>query len=230
MLNNSLVLKYEAGGDPATVSSGSGDLGGRSYGTYQFSSTAGVVDDFVQWLCNYPEDCYANYGRVLKEAYPINSNNFVETWKNIGTVDASGFQKLQDEYAGDKYYNAAYGELKKHYYDMEKHSEAMKAVLFSRAIQYGAANMYELYTEAVHRMGHDNLSWVDDKTFDREMIKNIYDFLADECRNAYQLSNGNYHSPKDWANGSYTVVKVGLLNRFENEKQDALDLLEQEGL
>ena len=98
MLNNSLVLRYEAGGDPATVSSGSGDLGGRSYGTYQFSSTAGVVDDFVQWLCNYPEDCYANYGRVLKEAYPINSNNFVATWKNIGTVDADGFQRLQDEY------------------------------------------------------------------------------------------------------------------------------------
>lgn len=230
MLNNSLVLKYEAGGDPATVSSGSGDLGGRSYGTYQLSSTAGVVDDFVQWLCNYPEDCYANYGRVLKEAYPINSNNFVATWKNIGTVDADGFQRLQDEYAGDKYYNAGYWALKNNSYDMEKHSEAMKAVLFSRAIQYGAGNMYELYTEAVRRMGHPNLSYVDDKTFDREMIKNIYDFLADECRNAYQLSNGNYHSPKDWANGSYTVVKVGLLNRFENEKQDALDLLEQEGL
>ena len=56
MLNNSLVMKYEAGGDPASVSSGSGDLGGRSYGSYQFSSSAGIVDDFVEWLCNYPED------------------------------------------------------------------------------------------------------------------------------------------------------------------------------
>lgn len=230
MLNNSLILKYEAGGDPATVSSGSGDLGGRSYGIYQFSSAAGVVSDFIEWLCKYPEDCYANYGRVLKAAYPVNSNNFVATWINIGTVDAGGFQRLQDEYAGDKYYNAAYWALKNHGYDMEKHSEAMKAVLFSRAIQYGAGNMYELYTEAVRRLGYPNLSYVDDKAFDRRMIENIYDFLADECRNAYELANGSYHSPKDWANGSYTVVKVGLFNRFKNEKQDALNLLEQEGL
>ena len=232
MLNNSLVMKYEAGGDPASVSSGSGDLGGRSYGSYQFSSSAGIVDDFVEWLCNYPEDCYANYGRVLKNAYPVNSDEFIATWKNIGTVDAQGFQKLQDEYAGDKYYNAGYYNLLygDYPYDMTKHSEAMKAVLFSRAIQYGAGNMYELYTEAVRKLGYPNLSYVDDKKFDRAMIENIYDFLADECRNAYLVSKGRFHSPKDWANGSYDVVKIGLLNRFINEKNDALELLAQEGL
>lgn len=231
MLNNSLVMKYEAGGDPALVSSGSGDLGGRSYGSYQFSSSAGVVEDFVEWLCNYPDDAYANYGRVLKNAYPVNSDEFIANWKNIGTVDAGGFQKLQDEYAGDKYYNAAYYNLLyKGSYDMTKHSEAMKAVLFSRAIQYGAGNMYELYTEAVRTLGYPNLTYVDDKSFDRDMICAIYDFLADECRHAWETSTGNYHSPKDWANGSYTVVKVGLLNRFINEKEDALNLLAQEGL
>ena len=227
MLNNSLVLKYEAGGDPATVSSGSGDLGGMSYGTYQFSSAAGVVDSFVEWLCNYPEDCYANYGRVLKAAYPVNSANFVATWKNIGTVDAGGFQKLQDEYAGDKYYNAAYWGLKNHGYDMEKHTDAMRAVLFSRSVQYGPGNMYELYVEAVRRFGYPNLTYVDHEAFDEKMIENIYEFLIEECENAYQLANGNYHSPKDWANGSYTVVKVGLLNRFKNEKADALALLKE---
>lgn len=111
---------------------------------------------------------------------------------------------------------------------MEKHSEAMKAVLFSRSIQYGAGNMYELYTEAVRLMGYHNLSYVDHKAFDKRMIECIYDFLIQECDNAYQLSNGNYHSPKDWCNGSYTVVKVGLRNRFINEKQDALNLLSSE--
>lgn len=228
MLNNSLVLKYEAGGNPATVSIGSGDLGGMSYGRYQFSSTAGVVENFINWLCNYPEDCYANYGRVLKSKYPINSDAFVEEWKSIGTIDAQGFAKLQDEYAGDMYYNAGYWDLKNHGYDMEKHSEAMKAVLFSRAIQYGPGNMHELYTEAVRLLGHPNLTYVDDKYFDEKMIAAIYDFLIKECDNAYELKNGNYHSPKDWANGSYTVVKVGLRNRFVNEKADALDLLAKE--
>ena len=232
MLDNSLIVKYEAGGDPATVSTGDGDLGGRSYGIYQFSSVSGVVNNFVNWLCNYPEDCYANYGRVLKNAYPVNSDEFVSTWKNIGTVDKDGFAKLQTEYAGDMYYNAAYYNLlyKDYPYDIAKHSNAMQAVLFSRAIQYGLNNMYELFSEAAYRLGYPNLTYVDDKSFDRKMIESIYDFLADECKNAYQLSNGLYHSPKDWANGSYTVVKVGLLNRFENEKADALALLAKEGL
>ncbi len=90
--------------------------------------------------------------------------------------------------------------------------------------------MYELYTEAVRKLGYPNLSYVDDKKFDRAMIENIYDFLTDECRNAYLVSKGRYHSPKDWANGSYDVVKIGLLNRFINEKKDALELLAQEGL
>ena len=90
--------------------------------------------------------------------------------------------------------------------------------------------MYELYTEAVRKIGYPNLSYVDDKNFDRAMIGAIYDFLADECKNAYQKSNSLYHSPKDWANGSYDVVKIGLLNRFINEKNDALELLTQEGL
>lgn len=229
MVNNSLVLKYEAGGDPAAVSSGSGDLGGRSYGTYQFSSSAGIVDDFVSWLCNYPEAAYANYGCVLANALPVNSAKFISEWRMLGTVDAAGFQRLQDEYAGDKYYNAAYYVLKKHNYDMEKHTEAMKAVLFSRAIQYGAGNMYELYNEAAQCLGYPNLSYVDDRCFDRHMIESIYNFLADECRDAYQLDNGMYHSPKDWANGSRDVVKIGLLNRFECEKIDALRLLEKEG-
>lgn len=229
MLNNQLVLKYEAGGNPATVSTGSGDLGGKSYGRYQFSSEAGVVENFVEWLCNYPEACYANYGRVLKNAYPVNSNEFINEWKSIGTIDAEGFGKLQDEYAGDMYYNAGYFNLLNGGYDITKHNEAMKAVLFSRAIQYGPANMCELWTEAVRLMGHPEISWVDDKCFDREMIECIYNFLIQECDNAYLTSKGTYHSPKDWANGSYDVVKIGLRNRFINEKVDALKLLEDEG-
>ena len=56
------------------------------------------------------------------------------------------------------------------------------------------------------------------------MISAIYDFLVEECDQAY--NNGSYyHSPNDWANGSYTVVKVGLRNRFVNEKEDALAML-----
>lgn len=69
------------------------------------------------------------------------------------------------------------------------------------------------------------MSYVDDIRFDKVLISSIYDFLIEECDNAYQLSNVMYHSPKDWANGGYTVVKIGLKNGFLSEKLDLLDLL-----
>lgn len=55
-----LSKQYESSGDPANVSSGYGDLGGRSYGMYQFASNMGIVDAFVDWAKEQP-DPLGNY-------------------------------------------------------------------------------------------------------------------------------------------------------------------------
>ncbi|MFN9550895.1 MAG: hypothetical protein ACK56Q_11515, partial [Pirellulaceae bacterium] len=50
-----LSEKYESGGrGPATVSSGVGDPGGVSYGTYQLASKIGRADEFVREF--YPKE------------------------------------------------------------------------------------------------------------------------------------------------------------------------------
>lgn len=219
----SLSAKYESHGNPGIVSSGSGDLGGVSYGSYQLASNTGAVDSFLEWGKSYSNDALANYARELSK-FAVNSQEFKDLWKQIGDVDPGGFQELQDAYIMDHYYEAAAIYLRDKYYDINKHSIAMKAVLFSRSVQYGPGNMVELFTIACERLGYPNLSYVDDATFDSKMIESIYDFLVDECDQSY--NNGlYYHSPNDWANGSYTVVKVGLRNRFVNEKEDALAML-----
>ena len=219
----SLSAKYESHGNPGVVSSGSGDLGGVSYGSYQLASNTGAVDSFLEWAKGYSNDALANYARELSK-FPINSQEFKNLWRNIGDVDPGGFQELQDAYIMDHYYEAAASALRNNYFEINKHSIAMKAVLFSRSVQYGPGNMVELFTIACERLGYPNLSYVDDATFDSKMIESIYDFLVDECDQSY--NNGlYYHSPNDWANGSYTVVKVGLRNRFVNEKEDALAML-----
>lgn len=225
-----LVRKYEASGDPGAVSDacGGGDLGGISYGIYQLSSNAGSVESFLRFACEYRDPALANYGKVLAQ-YEINGQTFQGQWRSIGAIDPEGFTKLQDAYAKEVYYERAAELLKRNYYDIATKSMAMQAVLFSRAVQYDAGNMVELYTEAVKGLGYPNLSYIDDKAFDRRMITTIYDFLIEECDAAYQRENGLYHSPKDWANGSYTVVKIGLRNRFANEKADALAMLVREG-
>lgn len=219
----SVSKQYESSGDCSTVSTGSGDLGGISYGSYQLSSNAGSVDSFLDFAQNYPNDALANYGRTLAQ-YEVNSQEFINTWEEIGQSDPDGFGELQDAYAMEVYYNPSCIKLQENYYNVSTKSIAMKACVFSRAIQYGSGNMVELFNNACQRLGYDNLSYVDDARFDYNMIASVYDFLIDECDNSYQTSNGLYHSPNDWCNGSWDVI-CGLRNRFINEKSQLLNML-----
>lgn len=219
----SVAKQYESNGNCSTVSDGGGDLGGISYGSYQLSSNAGSVQRFLDFAKNYPDNNLANYGYELAQ-YPINSEDFIYRWRELGQVDPDGFGELQDAFAMETYYNPACFSLQDNYYDVGSKSLAIKACVFSRAIQYGAGNVVELFTTAVNRMGYENLSYVNDKSFDYDVIANIYDFLVEECDNAYQTSSGLYHSPNDWCNGSYDVIQ-GLRNRFVNEKSQLLNML-----
>lgn len=78
-----LSAQYESNGDPACISDGYGDPGGKSYGTYQFSSNAGSLGQFVSWL----NDNYPQYGEQLN-AYPLCSDSFDEAWRNIAASDS----------------------------------------------------------------------------------------------------------------------------------------------
>ena len=218
-----LARKYESNGDPACVSSGAGDLGGISYGLYQFASKVGVVDEFIAWLCDYPDPAFANYGNVLAQ-HEVNSAAFIQQWKDLGTIDPGNFGRLQDEYIKEMYYEKASKLLCRENYCADRHTDAMRAVILSRAVQNGPTGAKMLFVHACQRLGHPNLSYVDDKYFDDEMIAAIYDFLIAECDSATQDENGVYRSAEGFCNGSRGVI-YGLRSRFEREKKDALDML-----
>ena len=224
----SLARKYESNGNPATVSTGSGDLGGISYGLYQLASNTGTVKEFLYFVQDYPKDALANYGRVLAQ-FKIGSPEFNKLWKDIGNIDPKGFTELQDAYIKSKFYDVAVKKLKNNYFDITKHSNAMKIVLFSRSVQYGPGNTVDLFECAVDwKLHYANLSYVDNKYFDDQIISAIYDYLVDECDKVYYLPHkGYFHSPDDWVNGSNAIVK-GLRTRFVNEKEDALKILKEE--
>lgn len=223
----SLARKYESNGDPACISSGEGDLGGVSYGLYQLASNVGSVEEFVAWLCDYPTPELANYGKVLA-TYEINSDAFKAAWRDIGTIDPGNFGMLQDAYIMGQYYGKAAQMLCHENYCADKHTTAMKAVILARAVQNGPSGCVELLKHALTKAsgGRDwNLSYVDDSAFDRDMIIAVYDFLVAEC-DAAAPDGGVWHSPNDFCNGSRSVIG-GLRNRFINEKQDALALLDR---
>lgn len=219
----SLSAKYESSGDPACVANNAGDLGGISYGKYQFASNVGSVDKFVDWLCKYPDDKLANYGRVLA-AHKVNSPEFIRQWQELGTIDPGNFGKLQDEYMVSVYYGGAADKLRKENFNLEKHSDALKAVVFSRAVQNGQSGCKDLFLIACQKLGQPNLSYLDDAYFDGKIISAIYDFLISECDLAMPVG-GVWRSPDDFCHGSKHIIDA-LRNRFIREKQDALNLLQ----
>lgn len=97
--------------------------------------------------------------------------------------------------------------LKCNNYNIEKHHEVMKDVVWSRAVQYGAGNIGEMFAEACEKLGYPNLSYVDDSSFDADMIKAIY---LKVC------------STTAWTNGS-PALRKGLYIRFERECAEALE-------
>ena len=218
-----LARKYESNGDPACVANNAGDLGGVSYGLYQFASNVGAVDDFVNWLKNYPDKALANYGTVLAN-HKVNSSEFIGQWIELGTIDPGNFGRLQDEYIKLKYYDAAAKKLAEKYYNANKHTDAMKAVILSRAVQNGVSGCAKLFEIACKKLGHPNLSYVDDGWFDGDLIGAIYDYLIVECDLSKPDGKGIWRSPDDFCHGSKQII-LALRSRFTRERADALALL-----
>lgn len=199
-----LSSRYESNGDPGSVSSGYGDAGGVSYGCYQLASNVGSVHSFVRWLTAVG----STYGSALAQ-YTPGSSEFSSLWRSIAEIDPGGFEELQHNYISYAYYEPSIEALREVGFNIENHSEIMKDVVWSRAVQYGTGYIVEMFEDAVKSMGYPNLSYVDAANFDRDLITAIY---MDVC------------STPEWTNGSPSL-RQGLYNRFRNECNDALEAL-----
>jgi murein DD-endopeptidase MepM/ murein hydrolase activator NlpD len=88
----SLSAKYETGGrGPGTVSSGAGDPGGVSYGSYQMATKMGVPAKFVSQT-GFP---------WLQDFYKLvaGTKDFTACWKRIAAAQTDAFQQAQHAYA-----------------------------------------------------------------------------------------------------------------------------------
>ena len=205
-----LSAKYESNGNPGTISTGHNDSGGKSYGAYQLAINMGSVHSFINWL----KETGHNYGQSLG-ALEIGSQPFDNLWKHIAAVDYENFHALQHGYAMQNYYNRAVELLKRNNYDVEKnHYKVMRDVVLSAAIQHGVGNVVELFNTAATRANPDwiNMSYVDAMQFDEAMIRSIY---------------LNVRKTNEWTCGAPNL-RPGLFARFENECQDALNMLRTE--
>ena len=210
-----LSALYESNGNPGCVSTGAGDLGGISYGAYQLASSVGSVDEFIRWGINYG-GFYTDYANALNQ-YDINSDAFIQEWKSLATNDYNGFLQMQHDYIKSEYYDKACRYLANEGFHADNHSDALKDVIWSRAVQYGPGNVVDLFNEALRYVpGYTNewnLSWVDALRFDYDLIVGVYE------------SN----KTDEWISDSLSEdVYEGVYNRMEEEKQEALSMFTKE--
>lgn len=211
-----LSAKYESNGNPAIVSTGYGDLGGISYGAYQLASEVGSVDEFLSWGLEQ-SGFYYDYAKVLYDSGSVNSEEFINQWKELGAIDPDGFKDMQHDYIKYAYYDRAVERLKRHLFDIDKHSDTLKDVLWSRAVQYGPKYGADLFIEALQFIpGYTeewNLSYIDYIRFDYDLIAGIY----------------KVNSTDEWISPNLGPdVYEGVYDRMRNEKREALEMLTDE--
>lgn len=210
-----LSAEYESNGNPGTISTGDGDLGGKSYGCYQFAINAGVPQDFVSWLINHGKEPFA----TALAAAPAGSEEFDANWRALADADPDGFADVQHEYTKAMYFDPAVDALAGVGLYVLSRSEALQQVVWSRSVQYGPGVIAELFQEGAAYVGQDVAA-----ASDADLIKGVYSFLASEADFEAAACCGFYRSPKRWANGSADVID-GLHTRFINEQAKALAML-----
>ncbi len=190
---------YESGGrGPGVVSTGVGDPGGVSYGSYQLASKIGRADQFTN---KYYADEFAG----LKGG----SDAFTAKWKTLATKDADALHKNEHQFIQDTHYDPQLRKLKKELgLDVGKRSLVFRDALWSSAVHHGPN------TDAIAVAIQPLMSA---KVFDEvAALKAIY---AERGR---KTTDGKLVRFK---NVSESWIP-GLTKRFENELRDALTALE----
>ena len=202
-----LSAKYETGGrGPGVVSSGAGDYGGVSYGSYQMATNTGTVKAFVT-QSSFP-------WRQDFQGLTPGSPPFSACWKRIAANETDAFQKCQHEYIKQTHYDRLAAKiLSDDSLDVNTRSNALQNVVWSTAVQHGPG------TPIVHRACTSLSCKPADPGYDEQLIRAIY---AERGR---KKPDGNLA----YFGKSSASVQTGVANRFKSECQDALKMLAKEG-
>jgi len=193
--------KYEAGGiNPGKISSGAGDHGGQSYGTWQLSSAMGSVDSFINWIgaevyvTPHSDIIYANLSK-----YEPATAQFNLAWDNMAATYYDEFQELQAQYMYSTYVLVFLSKAYQTYGVNLERSKALLELAFSTSVQFGPAN--------VSVLGNINASMTDE-----EIISTCYAYKRDNVDTLFRSSS--------------VAIRQSLKNnRFKYEEKDLLSLV-----
>ena len=117
---------HESGsGGAGIVSSGKGDHGGVSYGTYQLSTTTGTLKEYLD------QSSYGPRFSGLTPATPA----FDARWKELAKTD-HGFATDQQTFIGKSHYDVEKNALKAEGVDLSGRGRAVQDALWSTSVQF----------------------------------------------------------------------------------------------
>lgn len=125
--------------NPGNISCSQENIGGISYGIYQFASSVGVPQSFVGWLNKKGHP----YGRMLSR-FAAGTREFSCCWQYIGEHDAKEFEHLQDEFVETNYFMPAMEHLKKEFSLDINNYRRLKEVVWMMAVDFGPHKTVEI--------------------------------------------------------------------------------------
>ncbi len=153
-----LASRYE-GGDAGAIVYNSGDIGGKSYGAYQFASAYGAPLSFALWCQKSENEYYRQIGQTLEAAYYNGGagygNNFDTAWKTLAKENYDGFLACQRYYVNAEYYHSIVDKIAEDVpgFDIHNYSIALRNVFLSRAIQHGTPGARQVINNAFEALG-----------------------------------------------------------------------------
>ena len=135
--------KYETGGKGAgTISSGRGDPGGKSYGTYQLASKTGTLQKYLE---------QSKYKDQL--GGEVNSQEFQDNWKKLAKENPE-FGQDQHDFIKKTHYDPVMSDFKKQS-GMEslENMPGLQDALWSQSVQHSGGGNSEIIKNALANVG-----------------------------------------------------------------------------
>ena len=238
-LLSTLCQKYESSG-PGAISGGAGDPGGKSYGSFQFSSNNDKPKDFFNWCRQSSDSYYQSIGNRLYDAYyegtPGYGSGFDSVWRQLAAENNKGFWRAQRDYTRHNYYDPAVSYIEENIpgFKVSNYSIALRNVIWSRAVQHGTYGCYEVVQYAVDTLGGFT------NQPESELIDAIYKesgevrprtesdshWMSGDTAERYGVSD----MVLSWYHGSSGDVQIGVYLRLRvNEVADAQRMLVEYG-
>lgn len=202
-----LSEQYESGGrGPGTVSSGAGDPGGVSYGTYQLAGNRNRPQEF---LASEGQRWAAEFGNSTP-----GSAAFSATWREIAAREPEAFGAAQHDYIQRTHYQVQADQVQGNTgIDVTNRSAALRDVVWSTAVQHGPET--GAIARAIANVRAQGHTPSEGDAFDRALINAIYD----------ERGRRNDQGGLAYFTSASAAVQASVANRFAEERRDALSML-----